>query len=79
MKTKRINLFAWDEQHDTAYIEIDWPRVHRAVGTEQIQWLLDQPKTQCQLVVERVNNQCGLVAEFYHANTLTTYHLMWAK
>jgi hypothetical protein len=79
MKTERISLFAWDEQHDTAYIEIDWPRVHKAIGTDRVQWILGQPRTDCQLVVERVNNQCGLVVEFYNQQSLVMYLLMWAK
>jgi hypothetical protein len=77
MKTKRLELYSWFSTDDR--IEIDWPKVHKTLGTDQTRWLLDQNNTACQLVVDKVNNNYTLVAEFYDNKTLTAYHLMWAK
>jgi hypothetical protein len=76
MKTFRVVLTDWVS--DDLYIDIDWPTVHRRLGLEQIDWLLNQPTTKCQLVLDRneVNNK--LIAEFYCEKTLTAYYLMWA-
>ena len=77
MKTKRIRLYSWSDSND--HIEIDWPKVHKTLGIDQTQWILNQPKTSCQLVVDKVNYNHTLVAEFYNEQALTTYHLMWPK
>ena len=79
MKTSRIKLFDWNINEYYDNIEIDWPRVHKHVGTDQINWLLEQPKDQCQLVLDKTNNNLALNAEFYDEKTLVSYHLMWAK
>ena len=77
MKTKRIKLYSWTDSSD--HIEIDWPKVHKTLGVDQTQWILEQPKTGCQLVVDKFNHKLTLVAEFYDPKVLTAYHLMWAK
>jgi hypothetical protein len=79
MKTNRIKLYHWftNDVHDV--IEVDWPKVHSEIGTDQLDWILKQAKSQCQLVVDKLDNDFALVAEFYDEQLLTTYHLMWAK
>jgi hypothetical protein len=77
MKTiKRIELADWVSTD--LYIDIDWPAVHKKLGLEQLDWLLSQPPSHCQLVLDRntVNNR--LVAEFYDQRCLTAYYLMWS-
>ena len=76
MKTTRVVLAEWASTD--LYLDIDWPQVHKKLGLEQIDWLLNQPKDKCQLVLDKneVNNK--LVAEFYDEKTLIAYHLMWA-
>ncbi len=76
MKTTRVVLAEWASTD--LYLDIDWPQVHKKLGLEQIDWLLNQPKDKCQLVLDKneVNNK--LVAEFYCEQTLTAYYLMWA-
>jgi len=53
--------------------------VHKTIGSDHLQWLLKQPHEICQVILERNDMYCRLVAEFYHEQTLTHYHLMWAK
>ena len=81
MKTSRIELTSWEYTTDESanYLDIDWPRVQRSVGKEQINWLLKQPKDCCQLVLDKSGAKVKLIAEFYHQQTLVYYHLMWAK
>lgn len=78
MKTFKVELLKWLPL-EGEYIEIDWPKVHRTIGLEHAQWLLAQDHTQCQVVLERRDMHCRLIAEFYDDRTLAAYHLMWAK
>ena len=78
MKTSKIELLKWLPA-EQEYIEIDWPRVHRTIGLEHTKWLVGQDPTVCQLILERKDMYCSLVAEFYNEQTLATYYLMWAK
>ena len=78
MKTSKVELLKWLPE-EGENIEINWPKVHRTIGTDQTNWLLRQDHTQCQMVLERNDMYCRLVAEFYDARTLATYYLMWAK
>jgi hypothetical protein len=78
MKTKKVELYKWLPSEGET-IEIDWPKVHKTIGLDHTNWLLKQPHEICQLVLERNDMYCRLVAEFYHEQTLTHYHLMWAK
>ena len=78
MKTERVELLRWLPE-EGEYIEINWPKVHKTLGLDQTQWLLKQPENLCQLMLERRDMYCRLIAEFYDAKTLMTYHLMWAK
>jgi hypothetical protein len=78
MKTKSLELYSW-QPSGGEYIAIDWPKVHKTLGVDQTEWLLKQPHTACQLIIEHRADHCKLIAEFYDAATLTLYHLMWAK
>jgi len=78
MKTSKIELLKWLPE-EGEYIEIDWPKVHKTIGLDQTGWLLKQPEEHCQIILERNDMYCRLVAEFYNQQTLTHYHLMWAK
>ena len=78
MKTSKIEILKWlpaDKEH----IEINWPKVHKTIGLDQTKWLLGQEQTKCQLVLEKTDKYCRLVAEFYDEQILTYYHLLWAK
>ena len=76
MKTKRVELTSWVSSDD--YIDIDWPRVQRLLGLDQVEWLLSLPRDRCQLVLDRIDDTSRLIAEFYDEQTLLTYHLMWS-
>ena len=78
MKTNRIPLFNW-ENRVTDLIDIPWPKVHQTLGSDQVNWLLRQPQEHCQLVVDKLNEDLTLVAEFYNEGALINYHLHWAK
>lgn len=78
MKSSRVELYKWLPSEGET-IEIDWPKVHKTIGVEQTRWLLKQPFTSCQIMLERRDMHCRLVAEFYDDRTFATYHLMWAK
>ena len=78
MKTSKIELLKWLPS-EGEYIEIDWPKVHKTIGLEHTNWLLKQPHELCQLVLERNDMHCRLIAEFYDSKLLVQYHLMWAK
>ena len=80
MKSKSIEIAKWfRESFET--IDIDWPRVQRQVGTDQLEWLLKQDKTRCQLMVENRQDDSHqyLIAEFYDDRLATEYYLLWAK
>ena len=78
MKTERVELLKWlPEEGDT--VEIDWPKVHKTIGVDHTQWLLKQPHDLCQMILERNDMYCRLIAEFYDTRVLVNYHLMWAK
>lgn len=78
MKTNKVELLKWLPQ-EGEYIAIDWPKVHKTIGLDQTKWLLSQPDDRCQIVLERRDMFCRLVAEFYTDHALVNYHLMWAK
>jgi hypothetical protein len=78
MKTERVELLKWLPSEGEV-LEIDWPKVHKTLGIDHTQWLLKQPHDLCQLILERNDIYCRLVAEFYDNHALVNYHLMWAK
>ena len=79
MKNNRFELYHWHTRNVKDIIEIDWPKVHKTVGVDLINWINKQPKEKCQLVVDKLNDDFKLIAEFYDEKTLVSYHLMWAK
>ena len=78
MKNKVVELLKWLPS-EGENIEIDWPKVHKTIGIDHTNWLLKQPQELCQLMPERNDMYCRLIAEFYDEKTLVSYHLMWAK
>ena len=78
MKTNKVELLKWLPEVGE-YIAIDWPKVHKTIGLDHTKWLLNQSEDNCQLVLERNDMYCRLIAEFYNEKTLVNYHLMWAK
>jgi hypothetical protein len=79
MKSSRFELYHWRTRNGKDIIEVDWPKVHKTVGSDLINWINKQPKEKCQLVVDKLNDDFKLIAEFYDQQTLVAYHLMWAK
>ena len=79
MKSSRFELYHWHIHNGKDIIEVDWPKVHKTVGVDLINWINKQPKEKCQLVVDKLNDDFKLIAEFYDQQTLVAYHLMWAK
>ena len=79
MKSSRFELYHWRTYNGKDIIEVDWPKVHKTVGVDLINWINKQPKEKCQLVVDKLNDDFKLIAEFYDQQTLVAYHLMWAK
>ena len=77
MKTERIKLYDWESFSEN--IEIDWPKVHKTLGTDYVDWVLKQSVTDCQFVVDKIRDKYSLVLEIYNDNARTLYHLMWAK
>ena len=77
MKTSRIVLADWVS--NDLYLDIDWPAVHKKLGLEQLDWLLQQPAEHVQLVLDKADINFKLVAEFYDERTLLTYHFMWSN
>jgi len=71
-------LTKWLPQ-ESEVIEIDWPKVQKTIGLDHLEWLLKLPHDKCQLMLERNDMYCTLVADFYDEKTLLSYHLMWAK
>jgi hypothetical protein len=76
MKNKRVELYKWLPQEGET-IEIDWPKVHKTIGLEQTKWLLDQNYDRCQLILERTDQYCRLVAEFFDETLELEYRLRW--
>ncbi len=77
MKTERIKLYDWESYEEN--IEIDWPKVHKTLGVDYVNWVQKQPSTDCQFVVDKIRNKYTLVLEIYNNTALSLYHLMWAK
>lgn len=77
MKTDRVQLTSWHSSD--CNIDIDWPAVQRELGEDQVEWLLRQHKSQCQLVVYQQDQLFTLWAEFYDRQLWVTYGLMWSR
>jgi hypothetical protein len=77
MKHSKIQLFDWISNSEN--VELDWPKIQRELGVDHLEWLLKLPKNDCQLVVEKHDENYALVAEFYDTRLEVEYHLRWAK
>lgn len=61
-------------------LDIDWPRVQKAIGEDHLEWLYKQPVEDCQLMLEfSPRGKKTLVVEFYNEQLSKTYALMWSK
>jgi hypothetical protein len=76
MKTEQVVLYSWVPSEDEN-IEIDWPKVHKTIGLDQTKWLLAQTEHQCQLIIERRDIYCRLIAEFFDDKLAVEYRLRW--
>ena len=79
--TSRVPIFEFHESSPIeSILDIDWPKIHAAVGIDEIRWLNSQHIDRCQMVLEvEPDKTKRLVAEFYDEELAKTYHLMWAK
>lgn len=75
-KTKQYDIISW-EFNPTEPLDIDWPAVHRKLGKDHLDWLLDKPHHKCQLMVNQNRNKLTLAVEFYDSQLATEYHLRW--
>ena len=78
--TTKITLFEWIEESPENILDIDWPRVQKKIGIDQLDWLSKQQEQDCQLLLEY--NTLGiktLVVEFYNDQILSNYGMMFAN
>lgn len=68
-----VVLYQWNQCIHNPNIDIDWPAVHKFIGIETMNWILKQPKTSCQLIVEQVNDGHRLILEFYNKAAAHAY------
>jgi hypothetical protein len=76
MKTNRVELYKWLPSEGES-IEIDWPKVHKKIGLDQTRWIIDQPLDRCQMVLERRDQYCSLIVEFFDEKIAAEYVLRW--
>lgn len=79
MNTK-VTLYEWIEESPENILDIDWPKVQKKIGIDQLDWIRKQPVDNCQLMLEY--NTLGvktLVVEFYNNRTLSNYGMMFAN
>lgn len=76
MKNNKVELYRWLPSEGET-IEIDWPKVHNKIGLEHTKWLLAQAHDRCQLVLERNDQYCRLIAEFFDQRLEVEYQLRW--
>ncbi len=78
MKSDRVKLADWEEWSET--LDIDWPKVHKLAGANVIEWIMNQPRDYCQMVVDKTGDfRYSLYVEFYNQDVLIDYYLKWAK
>jgi hypothetical protein len=86
MKNIKVTLYEWKYKNTIKnsvpedFFDIDWPKVQKEIGEDHIKWIWEQPKEDCQLMLE-LGNQGNrkLIVEFYNNKTAQTYGLMWAR
>jgi hypothetical protein len=76
MKNNKVELYRWLPSEGET-IEIDWPKVHKKIGLDHTKWLLAQTHDRCQLVLERNDQYCRLIAEFFDQRLEVEYQLRW--
>jgi hypothetical protein len=80
MKTSKIFLHKWPSNSSDDYIDIPWPQVHQAVGSDTITWLRDRDPTQVQLILEKAaDGSHELYADFYSPALRNEFALTFAK
>ena len=81
MKHTKFSLAEWSSPDFdmVGNIDIDWPKIQKLIGVDHLEWVLSQPKTKCQLIVEKYGDKFTLVVEFYDSKLEVEYHLRWAK
>lgn len=79
MKNKRVTLTEWNYDALDDNYNVNWPKLQRERGSECVKWLLAQPESECQLLIEHVSgkNKLSLVAEFYNDKAAVEYTLRW--
>jgi len=80
MKNTKVTLYKFDKDSDVfEFLDIDWPKVQRTIGKDQIQWLWELPREQGQLCLEiDTKGNKSLVAEFYDSRIAQKYAMMWS-
>ena len=86
MLNTKVILYEWNYEKSFVdkvpedFLDIDWPKVQKAIGEDHIKWIWDQPKENCQLMLElNKKGNRALTVEFYNNKTAQTYGLMWAR
>jgi len=80
MKNIRVTLCEFDDFEPDNMLDIDWPKVQKEIGEDHLQWLYNQPKEDCQLMLEfSKSGNKSLIVEFYNEKLSKTYALMWSK
>jgi hypothetical protein len=77
---KKVPLYEFHEDPiPENVLDIDWPKVHKTVGVDKIDWVHNQRLKDCQLVLEfdRYGTK-RLVVEFYNTAIVKKYFLMWS-
>lgn len=83
MKNNKYKILSWSTVYTEKYTEqdnlIDWKYVKEMVGSAHIDWILEQPLTNCQMFLVKTDNESDLVVEFYKESTEVEYCLRWGK
>jgi len=80
MKITSDILYQWAlPDYPEEYIDIDWPAVHKEVGSDIIDWINKQPDENCQLSLEIIPNGRRLIVEFFDQETYSDYKAKTAK
>lgn len=81
MKNIKVTLCEFEAGYQPEnMLDIDWPKVQKAIGEDHLQWIYKQPKEDCQLMLEfGPRSKKFLVVEFYNEQLAKTYALMWSQ
>lgn len=80
--TKTRPLSSWRTYNKRDYLNgewsIDWPSIHRELGVDCIQWLMDQEHLgRLQMMIEKKDRRMRLVVEFYSSKTEREFATLW--